>query len=161
MYTGIGRRIVVAAVATLLILEPRDPCQCGGAMQQREPAWQLCLQSRRHERLESAPAGGTFLGSWPNRYDGQGQMKGVILVSSNGVMIPASYTGTYTLGAKCTGSKSAALSIGLTVDFDFVVDNNLRGIEMIVTQAGPANAPAGGLTISGSARKLFVEANQD
>ena len=54
--------------------------------------------------------------------------EGRIVISSNGVSIPASYTGTYTLNANCTGIKSATLNIGLTVTFYFVVAGNLREI---------------------------------
>ena len=48
------------------------------------------------------------------------------------------------------------------MNFDFVVESNLRGIEMIVTQAGPTDppAPAQGLAVSGSARKIFAP-NED
>ena len=51
-------------------------------------------------------------------------MKGVIIVSSNGSIIPATYTGTYTVNSNCTGVKSATLSIGAVVDFFFVIDDD-------------------------------------
>ena len=160
MSTGIGRRIVVAAVATLLIsslaTQVRAQERCRAASLQGSYAFRLDGTNVSNPYLP----GGPFSAVGRNTYDGRGHMKGVILVSSNGAMIPASYTGTYTLDANCTGSKSAALDIGLTVDFYFVVDSNLRGIQMIVTQAGPANALAGGLTITGSAREL-VAANEN
>ena len=96
---------------------------------------------------------GPFAAVGKNTYDGRGHMRGVIVVSSNGVIIPATYTGTYHVTADCTGSKSATLSIGgavgPTVDFDFVIDNELREIQMIVSDSGFA--------VSGSARKLFTE----
>jgi len=66
-------------------------------------------------------------------------------------------TGTYTVNANCTGVKSATLSIGAVVDFSFVIDDDLREIQMIVTQAGPPGILADGLTVSGSARTLFVD----
>jgi hypothetical protein len=98
---------------------------------------------------------GPFAAVGKNTYDGQGHMKGAIVVSTNGSIITATYTGTYTVNSDCSGSKSVALSIGLTVEFDYVMDDNLREIQIIATQAGPAGGLAGGLTVSGSARKLF------
>ena len=100
---------------------------------------------------------GPFAAVGKNTYDGRGHMNGVITVSSNGSIIPATYTGTYTVNANCTGVKSATLSIGAVVDFSFVIDDDLREIQMIVTQAGPPGILADGLTVSGSARKLFVD----
>jgi hypothetical protein len=84
-------------------------------------------------------------------------MSGVITVSSNGSIIPATCTGTYTVNANCTGVKSATLSIGAVVDFYFVIDDDRREIQMIVTQAGPPGILADGLTVSGSARKLVAD----
>jgi len=156
MSTRIGRRIVVAAVAALLLssLATQLSAQerCSAASLKGSYAFRVDGTNVSNPYVPAGP----FSAVGRNTYDGLGHMTGVILVSSNGAMIPASYTGTYTLDADCTGSKSAALNIGLTVDFYFVVDNNLRGIEMIATQAGPANSLAGGLTISGSARKIFA-----
>ena len=77
----------------------------------------------------------------------------MIVVSSNGAIIPAKYEGTYTLNADCTGIKSAALDVGLTVNFYFVVDSDLREIRMIVTDPG--------FTVSGTARKLFTESEDE
>jgi hypothetical protein len=100
---------------------------------------------------------GPFAAVGKNTYDGRGHMRGVITVSSNGSIIPATYTGTYTVNANCTGVKSATLSIGAVVDFFFVIDDDLREIQMVVTQAGPPGSLADGLTVSGSARKLFAD----
>ena len=100
---------------------------------------------------------GPFAAVGKNTYDGRGQMRGVITISSNGSIIPATYTGFYTVNANCTGVKSATLSIGAVVDFFFVIDDDLREIQMVVTQAGPPGSLADGLTVSGSARKLFAD----
>jgi hypothetical protein len=161
MSTGIGRKIVVA-VATLLISSLATQASAEG------PCSAASLQGSYAFRIEGTNVSNPYLPLGPfaavgrNTYDGQGGMRGVIVVNSNGAKIPTSYHGTYTLTRNCTGSKSAALAIGLTVNFDFVVDSNLHGIEMIVTQAGPANALTDGLTISGSARKQFAAtANKD
>jgi len=53
---------------------------------------------------------------------------------------------TYHVNADCTGFKFATLSIGPTVDFDFVLDDSAREIRMIVSDDGFA--------VSGSARSL-------
>jgi hypothetical protein len=99
---------------------------------------------------------GPFAAVGKNTYDGKGGMKGEIVLSNGGVMYTSDYTGTYTVHAGCTGTKSATLSGlgGLTVDFSFVIDSNGRGIQMIVTEVGGV----GGVSISGSARKLFTGA---
>ena len=99
---------------------------------------------------------GPFAAVGRNTYDGKGHLGGSIVVSANGSIIPATYTGTYTVNPDCTGHKSALLSLGLVVEFDFVIDDNLREIRMIVTRAGPPNAGVDGLTVSGTARKLFA-----
>ncbi len=144
MSTGIGRRrIIVAVVATLSIssLATRASAQerCNNASLLGSYAFQV----------DGTNANGPFAAVGKNSYDGQGRLKGEIVISSNGVSIPASYTGTYTLNANCTGIKSATLDIGLTVTFYFVVAGNLREIRMIVTDPG--------FTVSGSARKLFTD----
>ena len=100
------------------------------------------------------PAVGPFAAVGRNTYDGNGQMKGVILVSLNGSIIPATYTGTYTVNANCTGVKSATLNIGLVVEFYFVIDDDRREIQMVVMKAGIPGSLVEGLTVSGSARKL-------
>lgn len=144
MSTGIRRRrMVVALVATLVIssLATRTSAQerCNNASLLGSYAFQV----------DGTNVNGSFAAVGKNSYDGKGNLKGVIVISSNGAIIPASYTGTYTLNADCTGIKSAALDIGLTVNFYFVVDSNLREIRMIVTDPG--------FTVSGSARKLFTD----
>ena len=92
---------------------------------------------------------GPFHAVGKNTYDGHGHMSGTIVISSNGVVIPAVFSGTYRVRPDCTGSKSAALSIGATVNFEFVIDDDLREVRMIVSDAGFA--------VSGTARKLFVK----
>jgi len=92
---------------------------------------------------------GPFAAVGKNTYDGKGGMTGTIVISSNGVIIDASYTGTYSVNADCTGVKSATLNVGATVDFSFVIDDDLREIRMIVSDPGFA--------VSGSARKLFTK----
>jgi hypothetical protein len=148
MSIGIGRRrIVVAVVATLVIsslaTQASAQAQCNNASLLGSYAFQV----------DGATVDGPFAAVGKNTYDGKGHLKGVIVISSNGTIIPtnipATYTGTYTLNADCTGIKSATLDIGLTVNFYFVLDSNRRGIRMIVTNPG--------FTVSGTARKLFTD----
>jgi len=95
-------------------------------------------------------------------YDGKGHMRGVIVASIGGVSSPLltdharfTFEGKYKLNSDCTGSKYATLNIGATLNFDFVVTDNLRQIQMIVTDTG--------VSVSGSALKLFTnsERNED
>lgn len=156
MKTSISYKIAVAVVATLLI---------SAAAPARASAQNRCttasLQGTYSFRVDGmnvsngALPAGPFAAVGKNTYDGRGQMKGQIVVSANGVIIPTTYTGTYSVNANCSGSKSAVLEGGLIVEFDFVVHSNLRGIDMIVTKAGPLGGLAEGLAVSGSAKALF------
>jgi hypothetical protein len=96
---------------------------------------------------------GPFAAVGKNTYDGNGRMTGVIVISSNGVIIPATYTGTYHVDANCTGFKSATLSVGPTVDFVFAIDDDLHEIRMMVSDPG--------FVVSGSARKLATDAKKN
>ena len=98
-------------------------------------------------QIDGTNGNGPFAAVGKNTYDGKGNLSGAIVISTNGAIIRASYIGGYTLNADCTGTKWATLDVGLTVNFDFVVDSNLREIRMIVTDPGA--------TVSGTARKLF------
>jgi hypothetical protein len=80
-------------------------------------------------RVEGTGGGdftGPFAAVGKNTYDGKGGMSGEIVVSTNGAIIPSDYTGTYSVDSSCTGTKTATLGNGLTVDFYFVVDSNSR-----------------------------------
>jgi hypothetical protein len=96
---------------------------------------------------------GPFHAIGKNTYDGSGHLAGSIVISSNGLIIPAVFAGTYHVRPDCTGHKSATLTIagkpGPTVDFDFVIDDDLREIRMIVSDTGFA--------VSGTARKLVTD----
>jgi hypothetical protein len=146
MSTGISRRgVIVTVLATLLISSLATHASAEGRCNNASLLGSYAFQ------VDGTNVNGPFAAVGKNSYDGKGHLKGVIVVSSNGAIIPTTYTGTYTLNADCTGIKSAALDIGLTVDFYFVVDSNLREIRMIVTDPG--------FTVSGTARKLFTDAN--
>jgi hypothetical protein len=149
--------IIAAALASLLIsgfttrLDAQD--RCTNASLNGSYAFKVDGTNVANPYLPLGP----FAAVGKNTYDGRGHMRGVITVSSNGSIIPATYTGTYTVNGNCTGVKSAVLSIGAVVDFFFVIDDDLREIQMVVTQAGPPGSLADGLTVSGSARRLFAD----
>jgi hypothetical protein len=148
MSTSNGRPgIVVAAVATLL----------GSSFATRASAQPPCsnasLRGEYAFQIDGANANGPFAAVGKNTYDGKGNLSGAIVISMNGKIVRANYTGAYNLLADCTGNKWATLDVlPLTVNFDFVVDSNLREIRMIVTDSG--------FTVSGTARKLFNGAGQ-
>jgi len=136
-----NRAGIVAAAATLLVSSPAShastPAPCSNASLRGDYAFQI----------DGTNANGPFAAVGKSTYDGRGGVTGVFFMSSNGAIIPAHYTGTYALRADCTAVKSANLDIGITVNFYFVVDSNLREIRMISTDAGS--------TVTGTARKLF------
>ena len=142
---AISATVLISSLATRVSAEPR----CDNASLLGSYAFNV------HGTNVAAPlpgGPGPFAAVGRNTYDGNGHMKGVIVISSNGVIVPATYTGTYHVNADCTGVKSATLSVGPTVDFDFAIDNDLREIQMIVADDGFA--------VSGSARKLFTHAER-
>ena len=161
MRTGMKPGIVAAVVASLLIsgFTARADAQdrCSNASLKGSYAFNVAGTNVSNPSLPLGP----FAAVGKNTYDGEGRMTGVILVSTNGSIIPATYTGTYTVKANCTGAKSATLSIGAVVDFFFVIDDNLREIQMVVTQAGMPGSLADGLTVSGTARKLADTEDRD
>lgn len=153
--TGLG--IVVAVFAAFSTpgltsgLEAQD--QCSNASLRGSYAFRVDGTNVSNPYLPLGP----FAAVGRNTYDGRGGMRGAITISASGMIIPTTYTGTYTVAANCTGRKSATLGTGAVVDFAFVIDDNLRGIQMLVTQAGPVGSPADGLTVAGSAKKIFAD----
>lgn len=170
MFTPARSRVIAAVFASLLI--PAFATPVGGMLVANGPneatrgvCSDASLQGSYGFRVEgtnvsnSALPPGPFAALGRNTYDGQGGMQGEIVVSANGAIFSVLYTGTYTLNTDCTGQKSVNLMgalKGLTVTFDFLVDDNLHEIRMIMTQAGPTGGTlSNGLTVSGDARKLF------
>jgi len=152
--------IVVAAFATALLVGLSAPLRaqeaCSDASLQGTYAFNV--QGANVSNPSLPP--GAFAAVGRNTYDGKGQLKGSIVVGANGAIIPATYTGTYTVNADCSGVKTATLSIGAVVEFFFVVGDDRREIQMIATQAGPPGALADGLTVAGSARRVVTPATR-
>jgi hypothetical protein len=176
MFTRTRSKVIAAMIASLLIPAFAAPVVGGrnaGAPQQMvkgtiEAAHGVCsnasLEGSYGFRVEGTNVSnsnlplGPFAALGKNTYDGHGGMQGEIVVSVNGVIFSVPYTGAYTLNTDCTGQKSVNLLgalTGLTVTFDFLVDDSLREIRMIMTQAGPTGGTlSNGLTVSGDARKV-------
>jgi hypothetical protein len=176
VFTPTRSRVIAAAFASLLM--PAFAAAAGGVRVASTPrrtangaieaTLGVCsdasLQGSYGFRVEgtnvsnSALPSGPFAALGKNTYDGHGVMQGEIVVSANGAIFSVPYSGTYTLNTDCTGQKSVNLMgalKGLTVTFDFLVDDNLHEIRMIMTQAGPTGGTlSNGLTVSGDARKL-------
>jgi hypothetical protein len=138
-----GRRILASVFATLVISSLATDASAD------ERCSNASLLGSYAFQVDGSDVNGAFAAVGKNTYDGNGKMRGTIVISTNGTILRAKYEGPYTLNADCTGVKSAVLDLGLTVNFYFVVDSNLREIRMIVTNTGS--------TVSGTARKLFTE----
>jgi hypothetical protein len=87
MTTGIShRRIVVAVVATLVI-----SCLATRASAEERCSNASLLGSYAFQ-VDGTNVNGPFAAVGKNTYDGKGHLKGVITISSNGTIIPATYT---------------------------------------------------------------------
>ena len=146
--------IVAVCAVSVIAISAETPLKASGACSNASLNGSYAFQVDGTNVSNPNLPPGPFAAVGKNTYDGNGNMSGTITVSANGVMIPTSYTGIYSVAGGCTGTKSATLLNGLTVSFDFVIDSNGRGIQMIVTGAG-FGTPVNGLTVSGDARKLF------
>jgi hypothetical protein len=140
------RRIILTVIATLVFSIPATHASAQGRCSKASLLGSYAFQ------VDGSNVNGPFAAVGKNTYDGKGGLTGVITISSNGGIVSSvPYTGTYKLKGDCTGTKSATIpAIASTVHFDFVVDNNLREVRMIVTDPG--------FTVSGTARKVFPDA---
>jgi hypothetical protein len=81
-------------------------------------------------------------------FDGNGNLTGTLVVSSNGSSSPATETGTYTVNSDCTGTYTVQIApFGITSQAFFAIDTNGDELEIIVTDAGSV--------ITCVAKKLF------
>jgi hypothetical protein len=70
-------------------------------------------------------------------FDGNGNLTGTLVVSSNGSSSPATETGTYTVNSDCTGTYTVQIApFGITSQAFFAIDTNGDELEIIVTDAG-------------------------
>ena len=78
--------------------------------------------------------------------DGKGNItSGSQTVSQNGVITTQTFTGTYSLSKKCTGSIKVKITGGGSATLNFIVDNSNKGLQMIDTIPGVV---AGGFGVS-------------
>jgi hypothetical protein len=76
--------------------------------------------------------------------DGQGNLAGSQTVIVNGTVVNQTYTGTYSVSTKCTGSLIVNVNGGGTGHANFVLDNGKKGAQVIDTDSGGV---AAGLTL--------------
>jgi len=72
--------------------------------------------------------------------DGQGNLTGWAKVDDDGVIVPATYTGTVTVAKDCTGSWTLTFPDGSTLTNNFVMDDNKEGYQSIYTTFGTMTA---------------------
>ena len=85
--------------------------------------------------LTAPPAmAGPFAGVSTQTYDGNGNITATGMVSLNGMIIPVTQKGTYTVNSDCTGTYTVQISpIGLTAHGFFVIDDSGNELQIIVT----------------------------
>jgi hypothetical protein len=146
MTVNLRSKIVVVSVSLMI-------SSLATAVRAEERCTNASLVGSYAFKVDGANIWGPFAAVGKNTYDGKGAMKGSIVISSNGWIVNADYAGAYSVRSDCTGFKSATFEdgplTGVTVDFDFVIDDDLREIRMIVSDAG--------FTVSGTARKLSTD----
>lgn len=89
------------------------------------------------EPLVPPPFDGPFAEVGRQIFDGKGSTDATATLSSNGNINRVTASGTYVVNPDCTGSMTLNVSpFGITVDVDFVIDNDGREIRAIVTDSG-------------------------
>jgi hypothetical protein len=68
--------------------------------------------------------------------DGTGNLIGSQTVSENGTIVSQTYTGTYSVSTKCTGSFTTNFTGGGTAHSTFILDNGQKGAQVIDTDTG-------------------------
>ena len=68
--------------------------------------------------------------------DGAGNLTAGDTLSYDGSIIKRSYTGTYTIASDCTGSLVLTSSNGNKANYDFVMYNNGKEVNLIETDSG-------------------------
>jgi len=77
---------------------------------------------------------GTALGQFTA--DGAGNLAGAQTVNQNGVILTQTFTGTYSVSTKCTGSVTFNITGGGTGTANFVLDAAKKGVQIIDTISG-------------------------
>ena len=84
-----------------------------------------------------APLAGPFAEIGRQTFDGSGNTDGAATLSANGNIVRVTVHGTYAVNPDCTGSMALlVLPLGITVNLDFVIDDEGGELRAIVTDAG-------------------------
>ena len=83
------------------------------------------------------PSAGPFGEIGLQTFDGRGGTDGIATLSANGNIRRVTFQGTYVVNPDCTGSMTIFVSpTNVTVNLDFVIDDDGRELRAIVTGAG-------------------------
>jgi hypothetical protein len=83
------------------------------------------------------PFAGPFLEIGRQTFDGSGNTDATATLSANGNIVRVTVQGTYVVNPDCTGSMTLFVSpFNITVDLDFVIDDDGAELRAIVTNAG-------------------------
>ena len=84
--------------------------------------------------LTAPPAmAGPFAGVNLETFDGHGTLTGTGIVSLNGNIFQATYRGTYTVNADCTGTYTVKNSLGFTIHAFFVIADGGNELQIVIT----------------------------
>jgi hypothetical protein len=91
---------------------------------------------------------GPFASVGTQTFDGVGGFTAVATVSQNGMIVPVTIKGTYTVNPDCSGTFSGVISpVGITSHIFFVIDDDEAGFQALQTDSG--------VVVSGVARRQF------
>ena len=79
---------------------------------------------------------GLFAGAFLETFDGKGTITDTGIVSLNGNIAPATGKGYLYRNPDCTGTYAVQLSLGLTVDGFFVIDDDGNELQVLITDPG-------------------------
>ena len=83
------------------------------------------------------PLAGPFAEIGRQTFDGRGNTEATATLSANGNIVKVTVQGTYVVNPDCTGSMTLYVSpFGITVNADFVIDDDGAELRAIVTDAG-------------------------
>jgi len=100
------------------------------------------------------PSAGPFGEIGRQTFDGEGTTDGTATLSANGNVRRVSWQGTYVVNPDCTGSMTLSISpLGVTVNLDFVIDDDGAEVRAIVT--GPTGTGVPGNVETRVYRKQF------
>jgi hypothetical protein len=94
------------------------------------------------------PLAGPFASVGTQTFDGLGGFTAVATVSQNGMILPVTIKGTYTVNPDCTGTFTGVISpVGITSHIFFVIDDSEAGFQALQSDSG--------VVVAGVARRQF------